>query len=56
MDTTTADADAVPIRAAVVDQGLAAEVRATMVLFGVVVLVTLGFALASTLALRLLAS
>ena len=56
MDTSTADADAVSMATGVADQSLAAEVRATMILFAMVVLVTLGFALASTLALRLLAS
>jgi len=56
MEITTADADAPPMRAGVAEQGLAAEVRATMILFAMVVLVTVGFALASTLALRLLAS
>ena len=35
---------------------LAAEVRATALLFGMVLLVILGFGLASTLVLRLLAS
>jgi hypothetical protein len=61
---TTADPDATAIRVATSvatpvagpDHGLAAEVRATMLLFAMVVLVTLGFALASTLALRLLSS
>ena len=35
---------------------LAAEVRATLLLFGMVLLVIVGFGLASTLVLRLLAS
>ena len=56
MDSTTADTDAVAMATGIADQSLAAEVRATLVLFAMVVLVTLGFALASTLALRLLAS
>jgi hypothetical protein len=54
MDSSTADSDAGP--AASSTQALASEVRATLVLFALVVLVTLGFGLASTLALRLLAS
>ncbi len=56
MDTMTADVDAAPMRIDIADHGLAGEVRATMLLFAMVVLVTLGFALASTLGLRLLAT
>jgi hypothetical protein len=60
MDSSTADENAVhvtgPRHAAPPTQSLGGEVRATLILFAMVVLVTLGFGLASTLALRLLAS
>lgn len=41
---------------AAIDSSLASEVRATFMLFGMVVAVTLGFAVVSSFALRLLAS
>ena len=59
MDSSTRDAGSVPRHGglhAASGPTLAAEVRATVLLFAMVVLVTVGFAFASTLALRLLAS
>ncbi|MDQ1682044.1 MAG: hypothetical protein QOC60_1498 [Frankiaceae bacterium] len=66
MDNSTLDAEATPLRTAPAAPGLIApglvapsladEVRATLLLFGTVLLVILGFGLASTFALRLLAS
>ncbi|MCU1675292.1 MAG: hypothetical protein JWM93_50 [Frankiales bacterium] len=55
MDRTAGEADPA-LRSGSVAPTLAAEVRATLLLFGMIVAVILGFALTSTLALRLLAS